>query len=245
MTQGGGQKGWTLITAADGLGREFALLAAAEGRDLILAARPEAKLEALAETLRARHKIAVEVIPTDLADPETVELLWRLAASRRRVDMLVNSVGPGEVGPGPAGNLGREPAPVNQALMALTILTKRAATHMQAAGGGRILNVASLAAFGPGPSTAGGSQTAADILSLGVAMTDELRGSAVTVTTFCPGPMRFAAEAGAENVARAGWGAMKRGQQIRVIGLRNRLLALSVRFLPRSFAARVAGLLLK
>ena len=67
---------WTLITgASEGFGVEFARIAAAEGRDLILVARQEAKLEALAEELRNRHKIAVEVWPTDLSDPEAVETL--------------------------------------------------------------------------------------------------------------------------------------------------------------------------
>ena len=94
MTAQDGLRGWTLITdASEGLGRDFAILAAAEGRDLILAVRHGAKLDALAEELRQRHKIAVEILETDLSDTEAVELLWRRASTRRRIDILVNQAG--------------------------------------------------------------------------------------------------------------------------------------------------------
>lgn len=259
---GKGQLGWTLITgASEGLGREFAMLAAAEGRDLILAARQGDKLEVLAESLRAKHKIAVEVIPTDLSDAATVEGLWRRAAARRRIDVLINNAGLGYNGRFDSADFAREFQSINVNITALTILMKRAVPHMLAAGGGRILNVASTAAFLPGPNMAVYCATKAYVLSLSEAVAEELRGSTVTVTALCPGATatNFARDAkmesarlfkatslpSAQSVAKSGWRAMKGGTRIRVTGLTNKLFALAPRFAPRGLVTRIAGLFLK
>ncbi|WP_413855123.1 SDR family NAD(P)-dependent oxidoreductase, partial [Albidovulum sp.] len=133
---------WTLITgASEGLGVEFARIAAAEGRDLILVARQAAKMERLAEDLRARHPIAVEVWPADLGNPEAVETLWRKAALRRHIEIVVNNAGLGANGPFAGRDFDREMSSVMVNVAALTILTKRAVAHMLQQGGGRILNV--------------------------------------------------------------------------------------------------------
>ena len=262
MPSGAGLKGWTLITgASEGLGREFAILAAAEGRDLILAARQGAKMEALAETLRARHKIAVEVLPTDLSDAEAVEALWRRASSRRRIDILVNNAGLACRGAFAGDDFAREAAVINVNMTALTILMKRAVPHMIAAGGGRILNLASTAAFMPGPSMAVYHATKAYVLSLGEAVAEELRGTRVTVTTFCPGATatNFARDAGIEEialfkslpvpsakaVARSGWRAMKSGRRIRIPGLMNKAFTFAPRLAPRRLVTRIVALFLK
>lgn len=262
MSSGTGLRGWTLITGASaGIGAEFARLAAAEGRDLILAARRAERMEALAEELRKRHKIAVEVIATDLTDPEAVELLWRKAAMRRRIDILVNNAGLGASGPFATTDFAQEEASVRVNVLALTILMKRAVPHMQAAGGGRILNVASVAAFMPGPNLAVYHATKAYVLALSEGVAEELRGTPVTVTTLCPGPTatEFAKVAGMEKVrlfrsmkvrgaagvAQAGWKAMLRGKRIHVPGLLNRLFAFAPRFGSRPLAARITGLFLK
>ena len=262
MPSGAGLKGWTLITgASEGLGREFAILAAAEGRDLILTARQADKMEKLAETLRARHKIAVEVLPTDLRDAEAVEALWRRASSRRRIDILVNNAGFAYNGPFASDDFQREADSINVNVMALTLLMKRAVPHMIAAGGGRVMNLASTAAFMPGPNMAVYHATKAYVLSLSAAVSEELRGTKVTVTCVCPGATatNFARDAkmegvrlfktvslpSAKSVAKSGWRAMKRGRRIRVTGLMNKALAFSTRFLPRTLAARFTGLFLK
>jgi uncharacterized protein len=259
---GKGQQGWTLITgASEGLGREFALLAAAEGRDLILAARQAEKLEILADTLRVQHNIAVEVIPTDLSDAAAVEALWRRASTRRRVDILVNNAGLGYNGPFLGSDFSRELSSINVNVTALTILMKRAVPHMKLAGGGKIMNVSSVAAFLPGPNMAVYHATKAYVLSLTEAVAEELRGGNVTVTALCPGPVatNFAKDAGmegirlltsgpipsAKSVAKAGWRAMKKGKRIRVTGLMNKLFVLGPRFAPRSLVARMVGLFLK
>lgn len=253
---------WTLITgASEGFGVEFARLAAAEGRDLILVARQAAKMERLAAELRAKHRIAVEVLPTDLSDPGAVEALWRKVSLRRHIEILVNNAGLGYNGPFAAGDGGREMASVMVNVVAATILMKRAVAHMVQQGGGRVLNVASTAAFMPGPNMAVYHATKAYLLALSEAAAEELRDSPVTVTALCPGATRtnFAADAGMEGVrlltalpvpaagrvAKAGWRAMHRGERIRVTGVANKAFAFGPRIAPRRLVTRIAGLFLK
>ena len=253
---------WTLITgASEGLGVEFARIAAAEGRDLILVARQAAKMERLAEDLRARHPIAVEVWPADLGNPEAVETLWRKAALRRHIEIVVNNAGLGANGPFAGRDFDREMSSVMVNVAALTILTKRAVAHMLQQGGGRILNVGSTAGFMPGPNMAVYHATKAYVLSLGEAVAEELRGTPVTLTTLCPGATatNFAKDAAMEgitlfsalppasarSVAKAGWTAMKRGRKIRVTGVMNWLFSAAPRFAPRALVPRVAAIFLK
>lgn len=257
-----GLKGWTLITgASEGLGLAFARIAAAEGRDLILAARQAQKMERLADELRARHKIAVEVIATDLADSEQVELLWRRASTRRRIDILVNNAGLGAHQAFANPDFTREESSIRVNVLALTILMKRAVPHMQAAGGGRILNLGSVAGFVPGPGMAVYHATKAYVLSLGEGVAEELRGTNVTVTTLCPGATatRFAAGAGmekkgpfakggipnAESVAKVGWQALKAGKVLSVPGFGNKFNTFAPRFMPRGMMARMVRSVLK
>lgn len=253
---------WTLITgASEGLGREFARLAAGEGRDLILVARQEAKMEALAADLRARHRIAVEVLPVDLSDPDAVETLWRKVALRRHIDVIVNNAGLGYNGAFTGADFGREMASIMVNVTALTILTKRAVAHMAQQGGGRVLNIASTAAFMPGPNMAVYHATKAYVLSLGEAVSEELRGTPVTITTLCPGATatNFARDAQMEHVALfkalpvpsaarvagSGWRAMHRGRKVKVTGPLNWLFSVGPRFAPRALVPRISALFLK
>lgn len=253
---------WTMITgASEGLGIEFARLAAAEGRDLILVARQAQKLERLADELRARHNVAIEVLPTDLSDAASVEQLWRRAEMRRHIDILVNNAGLGCNGPFTGTDFSREMASIMVNVTALSILTKRAVAHMTRQGGGRILNVGSTAGFMPGPNMAVYHATKAYVLSLSEAVAEELRGGPVTVTALCPGATatNFAKDAkmesitlfkalppaSARSVAKAGWKAMKKGERIRVTGFTNKLFAFAPRFAPRFLVPRIAALFLK
>jgi uncharacterized protein len=254
---------WALVTgASEGLGREFADLAAKAGHPVILAARQADKLEALAAELRTRHGVEVAVIPADLSHPEEAERLWAEAAAGRGIGILVNNAGLGRNGAfaDPDG-WGREWASLQVNAVALTILMKRAVTAMVAQGSGRVLNVASTAGFVPGPQMAVYHATKAYVLSLTEAVADELRGTPVTVTALCPGATQtefFKADA-AENaswltkmplpsaraVAEAGWQAMLAGRVILVPGLNNKVSAVLPRLLPRKWVARVTGMLLQ
>ncbi|WP_341213577.1 SDR family oxidoreductase [uncultured Limimaricola sp.] len=251
-------RGWTLITgASSGLGEEFARIAARGGRRLILSARSEDKLDALAAELGAR--VEVVVIPADLARPGGAERLWREASEGRRIEILVNNAGLGlqrRFGDGGTEEVENLVA-VN--VSAATILMQSAVAHMRREGAGHIMNVASVAAFIPGPGMAVYHATKAYLLSLSDAVSSELRAedSDVTITALCPGPVdtRFFEAAGmaaegpsgpmrparARDVAQAGWEAMLAGRQTVVPGGMTRIAAFAGRVLPRGLTARIAG----
>jgi uncharacterized protein len=253
---------WALVTgASEGLGREFADLAAGTGHPVILAARQKDKLEALAADLRSRHGVEAVVIPVDLSDPAEAERLWTEAVAGRRIGVLVNNAGLGRNGPfADAEGWGREWASLQVNAVALTVLMKRAVAAMVAQGGGRILNVASTAGFVPGPNMAVYHATKAYVLSLTEAVSVELKGTPVTVTALCPGATRtefFKADAAenasiltkvplptARSVAEAGWRAMLSGRVIHVPGVQNKISAFLPRLLPRRAVAWVTGQLL-
>ena len=249
---------WTLITgASEGLGVEFARIAAAEGRNLILTARSEEKMNALAQELRGDDGDVV-VIPADLNDPGEAERLWQQATDGRRIDMLVNNAGLGSHGDFADGqNWIRELTSINVNITALSLLMKKAIPHMQAGGGGRIMNVASVAGFIPGPNMAVYHATKAYVLSLSEAVAEELRGTGVTVTAVCPGAtataffdaadmhgvglLKLSRPMSARRVAEIGWAATLRGRRVVVTGMLNKLLAFSPRVSPRRVTSFVTG----
>ncbi|GLS87395.1 short-chain dehydrogenase [Cypionkella aquatica] len=254
---------WALVTgASEGLGREFATLAAKDGFDVILTARSVEKLEAHATSLRRAYNVAVEVIPADLTDPVAVERLWDQASAGRQIGILVNNAGLGRNGDlAEAEGWPREADSIAVNIIAATILLKRAAAHMKAHNSGGILNVASTAGFMPGPHMAVYHASKAYLLSLSEAVSEELRGTAVTVTALCPGPTatQFFASDGAEkktlitrlpmpsaaSVAQAGWAAMVKGRRVKVVGISNKIFAFFPRLAPRRLVAFSAGVFLK
>lgn len=254
---------WALVTgASEGLGREFAILAAQSGFDVILTARQEDKLNALAHELVRAYHVDVVVLPANLADPEAVEQLWLDASQGREIGILVNNAGLGRNGPfSDEENWPREAASISVNVVAATILMKRAVAHMVAQGSGRILNVASTAAFMPGPHMSVYHATKSYLLSLSEGVATELRGTGVTVTALCPGPTStafFAADdavratlitklglAPAADVAKAGWTAMESGKRVKVPGVMNVIFATLPRFAPRALSAWTASLFLK
>ena len=185
----------TLITGASaGLGLELARLFAADGHPLVLAARRADRLESLAGTLRRDFEVDVKVVAADLAEAGAAAALAdRLAAEGPGIRHLVNNAGVGAYGPFVA----RDPDAYRNLLdlnvRALTDLTRLLLPPLLADGaGGRrgVLNVASTAAFQPGPLMAAYFASKAYVLSLSEALHEELRGTGVTVTAFCPGPTR-------------------------------------------------------
>ncbi len=254
---------WALVTgASEGLGREFATLAAKDGFDVILTARSVDKLAAHAAHLRQTYKVAVEVIPADLTDPGAVQSLWDRASAGRQIGVLVNNAGLGRNGDfSDIAGWPRETDCIAVNIIAATFLMKLAAVHMVAQGTGRILNVASVAGFLPGPHMAVYHASKAYLLSLSEALSEELRGSAVTVTAVCPGATAtqfFAADAAehatlltrlpmpsAASVAVAGWAAMTQGRRVKVVGLVNKLAAFFPRIAPRRVVSFVLGQALK
>ena len=252
---------WALVTgASEGLGREFADLAAKSGRGVILAARQKDKLDALAEELQAKHGQDCVVIPSDLSEAGAADKLWADASDGRRIEVLVNNAGLGRNGPFADEGWEREAQSIHVNITALTALMKLAIPHMQDNGGGRILNVASTASFMPGPNMAVYHATKAYVLSLSEAVAEELRGTRVSITALCPGATDtnfFAADnaegatlltkmpmPSARSVAEAGWLAMIAGKRVKVTGIDNNIFAFLPRIAPRSLTTRLASVFL-
>jgi short-subunit dehydrogenase len=248
-----------LVTgASSGFGREFARLFAADGFDLALVARTGAALEELAQELETRHAISAHVFPMDLARPAAPrQLMSELLARHLSPDALVNSAGFNRFGPFVEGDERRilELLQVNMA--SLTHLTRLVLPGMIARGWGRVVNLSSNAAFQPGPLMAEYYASKAFVLSLSIALSEELRGTGVRVTALCPGPtstgfQRAARMEGSRLVAGrhlpdvadvAAWGyrQVKKGRAFAVQSARWRTAAFGTRLLPRTTAARMAA----
>jgi uncharacterized protein len=245
-------KGTVLITGASGgIGLDLARLFAEGGHDLVLVARSEGKLRELAAELVAKHGVKATVMPADLARPEAPdELARQLRSDGITVDILVNNAGYGMFGPFVEADARTELEMIQVNIVALTSLTKLLLPEMVERKTGRILNVASTAAFQPGPLMAVYYATKAYVLSFTEALANELRGTGVTATALCPGPTStgFQALARMEDskmvrgkkimtsqaVARVGYAGMMKGKAVIVPGFKNKLLATSVRFAPRA-----------
>jgi hypothetical protein len=248
-----------LVTGASrGIGLELTRLLAQDGHDLVLVARSEDALHQIAGKLERTYEIRATVLVQDLSRPEAPgEMFDVLQADSILIDVLVNNAGFGLHGPFREMNLdaGRDLLQVNNA--ALTALTRRLLPGMLERGSGRILNVASLAAFMPGPMMAVYHASKAYVLRLSVALAEELRGSGVTVTALCPGYVRtgFQDRAGvdlgrvrmarlgvmsAARVARIGYRGTMRGKSVIIPGVLNKLLALGSKLGPRWLVTRIA-----
>jgi short-subunit dehydrogenase len=251
-------RGWTLITgASSGIGADLARVFGAEGRDLVLVARSGPALQALADEIGARSGVRTKVVAADLAAPGSAARLHAtLAAESIVVDTLVNNAGSGMHGDFVSLDPERQTRMVQLNVIAVTELCRLFAPGMARRGRGEILNVASTGAFQPAPLMAVYCATKAYVLSFSAALANELRPAGVTVTCLCPGPTatRFA-EAGefpalplftasppmsAMAVASAGRAALARRSTVAIPGLRNRVLAGSVRLVPVRTAAALA-----
>jgi uncharacterized protein len=245
-----------LVTGAStGIGAELAKRFAEGGFDLVLVARSRDKLERLAEEVRERFGISVRIVVKDLSDPAACdELIRELEEAGVEVHALVNNAGIGVYGPFIETDWEREREMIRLNMEALTRLTKAFLPGMLRRGEGKILNVASTAAFQPGPLMAVYYASKAYVLSFTEAIAEELRGTGVTVTALCPGPTRteFGSRAGfgtsklfqrgemdAETVAREGYRGLISGRRVVIPGLSNRLLVGSVRFFPRGLIAKI------
>ena len=243
-----------LITgASSGIGLDLARLFAKDGYDVVLVARSEGKLRELAAELEREFKVKAHVVVADLAKPDAPRQL--VDALSVDVDVLVNNAGFGVTGPFAETDLAKELEMIAVNVVALTQLTKLLLRPMVARRRGRILNVASTAAFQPGPLMAVYYATKAYVLSFSEAIADELRDSGVTVTALCPGPTEtgFAAVADMSatrlfniakpmssiDVARAGLEGMKRGRRVVIPGVKNKLLTQSVRVSPRRMVTTI------
>jgi len=237
-----------LITgASSGIGMDFSRLLAREGYELFLVARSEAKLGELAKELGN-----AKVIVADLVSPDAPQRIFDASGG---VDVLINNAGFGLSGPFFESDLRKDLEMIQVNVAALTHLTRLFLPPMLARKSGHVLNVASTAAFQPGPLMAIYYATKAYVLSFSEAIADELRGTGVTVTALCPGPTAtgFAAVAGMESsrlfkltrpmnseaVARYGLRAMQHGKRVAIPGIANKLVAQSIRVSPRRLVTTI------
>jgi short-subunit dehydrogenase len=239
---------WALITgASSGIGYELTKCFAADHFNLVLVARNEAKLNSLAAELRANHGVEVKVLVKDMAAAAAPGEIFA-ALSGVPVSVLVNSAGFGLYGPFVQGDLHEQTEMMQVNMTALVELTHRFVQPMLARGGGRILNVASTAAFLPGPLISIYYATKAFVYSFSCALADELRGTGVTVTTLCPGTTRTGFfERGRfrmgrwpmmdpRKVADIGYRGLMKGKPVVIPGLRNRMAAALARRMPARLA---------
>jgi uncharacterized protein len=248
-------RGSALITgASSGIGAELAKLCASDGYNLILVARRAPRLQQLADELARRHGISARIVAADLSDPLAPDAVFD-ACRNDRVDLLINNAGLGVHGRFTETNWQDEERLLRVNVEALVRLTKLFLPGMEKRGSGRVLNVASTAAFVPGPLMALYYASKSFVLSFSLALANEMRGTGVTVSVLCPGPTRteFDAAAGisgsrlfegsvmsAIDVAREGYRAMMAGKPEHIAGARNRWTVLGTRLAPRTVLAALA-----
>jgi len=245
-----------LITGASGgIGYELAKLFARDHHNLVLVARSADKLAQVATELQAQG-VTVKTIALDLATPPASKFLFeQLQREGIAIDILVNNAGFGAYGEFAQMPEGEILGQIDLNITALTALTRLFLPSMIARRSGRIMNVASTAAFQPGPLMAVYYATKAYVLSFSEAIANELRHSGVTVTCFCPGATHtgFAKRAGVESsrlfkvsamsadkVALDGYRAVMEGRTLAISGAHNWLVAQSTRFAPRKMVTAVS-----
>ncbi|AFG37805.1 SDR family NAD(P)-dependent oxidoreductase [Spirochaeta africana] len=249
-----------LVTgASSGMGREYALLLAAAGADLILTARRE---EALLQLRKELPDVRVTIIPHDLGAAGAADALWqKIVRQQLQVDILINNAGVGAYGGFTAIPENTELAMIQLDIVSLLRLTRLAATVMRQRGWGRILQISSVAAYQPTPDFASYAAAKSFVLNYGIAVNHELRGSGVSCTVFSPGVTRtefFDTAAiqklslfqrvsmmSARRAARIGLTAMLRKRRMVVPGMLNSILVFSTRFVGRGLAAGIARLLMR
>jgi short-subunit dehydrogenase len=246
-----------LITgASSGIGLELVRVFAQNGHDVVLVARSEGRLRALAAELQTRWPIRAHVMAIDLSLPRAAaDIVDRLDGLGIDVDVLVNNAGFGAYGSFLETSIDGELAMIQVNIVALTELTKRLLSRMVARGRGRVLNVASTAAFFPGPLMAVYYATKAYVLSFSDAVANELQGTGVSVAVLAPGPTASGFQAAAalqesklvagralpasREVALAAYDGLMAGRRLIVPGLTNRLTIQLPRFTPRRLLARL------
>lgn len=236
--------------ASSGIGFELARLFARDGWRLVLVSRNPERLQAAAEKIAEEASGPVEIRVCDLANREAVAgLATELAGRPGGVDALVNNAGFGEYGPFSGMDPDTMEEMINTNVDSLAMLTRKILPGMLARKDGKILNVASVAGFVPGPLMAVYYATKAFVLSFSEALAEETSGSGVSVSVLCPGPTRTGfverARVGgsdlfkgpliqpAEAVAREGYRGMMKGKAVIVTGLSNKFMVALVRLVPR------------
>ena len=253
-----------LITGASGgIGLELAKLHAANTYDLVLVARNEAQLQKVKSEIEGNYNVTVHLFATDLTEEKNVKSVVEFTDNANiRIDHLVNNAGIGVYGLLHETSLEENLKLMDLNNRALVILTKLYTEKMVKHGSGKVLNIASTAAFMPGPYMSTYFASKAFVLSFSEAIHSELSGTGVSVTTLCPGPTETGFVAAADGmtksglfakqkvstpkeVAKDGFEAMIAGDSLIISGVMNKISAFSIRFSPRSWVTALTKAITK
>jgi short-subunit dehydrogenase len=249
---------YALVTGpTSGIGYALADLLAKDGVNLVLTSRNETRLQEVKTELEDKYSVNVKIIPRDLAQPGAPsEIFAILKQEGLQLSILVNNAGYNVYGRFEESDLEQELKMIQLHIGSVTESTKLFLRQRARDATNKILNVSSIAALVPGPRVSVHFATRAHVLSFSLALADEFRGTDVSVTCLCPGPVRtdFYNRASmvdvrlasgkpirmmdAQTVAAIGYDAMKNRKVMVVPGLQNKLLALLAKFAPRSLATR-------
>jgi short-subunit dehydrogenase len=247
-----------LVTgASSGIGDAFARLLAAQGTNLVVVARNSDRLEALASELRDRHRVEVEVLVADLSDRTKLsEVADRLASDESPIDLLINNAGFGFAGDFIDLDPDVETSVVDVNVSAMQRLAHAAGSAMSGRGRGGILNVSSVAGFGPSPKSATYAATKAFVTSFSEAIHMELGPHGVVVTCLCPGLTKTEFQERAnyntdaiptalwqnpDVVAKAGLRGLASGKAVVIPGAQNKVLRAALKVGPAAVVRKLAN----
>ena len=246
-----------LITgASNGIGLELARVHASKGGNLVLVGRNKSKLDELKAELEKQYSVSVYIIGKDLSLPNSAQEVYDETIKQNiQVDYLINNAGFGDFGMFYETDWNKELQMINLNITTLTQFTKLYLKDMVKRQSGKIMNVASTAAFQSGPTMAVYYATKAYVLSFSEAIDNEVNDKGVTVTALCPGATESGFQAAASmeesnlvkgkklptssEVAEYGYSAMMKGKTVAIHGFMNFLMASSVRFTPRALVVKV------
>jgi short-subunit dehydrogenase len=252
-----------LITgASSGIGLELAKIHALKGDNLVLVARSTGKLEELKNELEPKHGISVYIIGKDLSKLNSAaEVYEELKGQNIAIDYLINNAGFGDSGFFFDSNWEKQEQMINLNITSLTHFTRLFLKDMVERKNGKILNIASTAAFQPGPTMSVYCATKSYVLSFSEAINNEVKDFGVTVTALCPGATTSGFQAAASlegsnlfegkklptsaEVAKFGYKAMMKGKSVAIHGTMNSIMAASVRFTPRWLIVKIARMMLE
>lgn len=255
MSRNPNERQCALVTGASGgIGLELARILAENRFDLVLLARSRDKLQALAGELKAAHGVNVTIAPADLSEPNAAQAVFEaVSGSGVQVNLLVNNAGLLHEGQFSAIDLDKQLKLLQVNVVAMTALTYLFLAPMLERKRGRILNVASIASFMPVPNLAVYAASKAYVRSFGDALSQELNGTGITVTTLCPGVTDTGMVEGTDlgnlpsvmimdpkSVAQEGFRACMAGTPVHVAGIANELAVQWMKYQP-SWLLRVAG----
>ncbi|MCG2462727.1 SDR family oxidoreductase [Flavobacteriaceae bacterium F89] len=246
-----------LITgASSGIGLELAKIHASKGGDLVLVARNISKLDELKSELENQYKVKIYTIGKDLSKNNSAQDVYDETTKQKiPIDYLINNAGFGDFGMFVETDWSKELQMINLNITTLTLFTKLYLRDMVKRKSGKIMNVASTAAFQSGPTMAVYYATKAYVLNFSEAVNNEVSDKGISVTALCPGATESGFQVAAEmeesalvkgkklptakEVAQYGYASMLKGKTVAIHGMLNYILANSVRFMPRALVVKL------